>query len=336
MSRHRERLAPHFRFALPDSDVVELSIDKRRQYEAASRLGVAHPPTLYPEHPGDLGNGLPGLRFPAFVKPYHSHLWQRVFPGRKGVLVRDAGELEHALREVDGLGLRVAVQTVIKGPASNLFGFRFYLDGSRRVLAKMVNRKLRQDDPEFGSASYIESAKCEETETTSLRFLRGIGYAGLGTVELKRDEQDGHLYLIELNGRLWLSNWLATSCGMNFPLVYYLDVTGQPPAPTLDYPTGVRYLHLRGDRQSLRTLRRRGDLTLPRWLASLARATVFAHFYWRDPAPFFATTPLGSHLRRARSRLAGLVTRLQRKLLVVPASVATITDGWAVPLSPPI
>src|SRR5205823_5757120 len=48
ISRRRAELEPYFRFALPSLEVVEATLDKRRQYELAEKVGTPFPRTYYP------------------------------------------------------------------------------------------------------------------------------------------------------------------------------------------------------------------------------------------------------------------------------------------------
>jgi predicted ATP-grasp superfamily ATP-dependent carboligase len=327
MSNHREALSERFRFALPARDVVDVCVDKRRQYELAARLGIPHPQSFYPESAADLGEIQRQLRYPGYLKPYHSHLWHRETTfGAKGLVVRDAGELAAAFTRVDAQRVSVVVQSVVQGPASNLLGFRFYLDQLQQLRGRMLSRKLRQDNPDFGSGSLVESIEDSDNpiEAHSMRFLRELKYWGVGTTEFKRDDRDGQVYLIELNGRFWSSNWHAYQCGVNFPLLLYRDVTGQAQAPQLTYRAGVRFVNFRGDRESFRKSRQRGEITWRQWLASLTRVRAFAFFDVRDLPAFLGAIGPQRGWRQAVRNLARRIA-VRTRITVVICSPASVT-----------
>jgi len=102
--------------------------------------------------------------------------------------------------------------------------------------------------------------------------------------------------LIEVNPRLNSSNILPTRCGVNLPLLAYLDLTGQKPAPVTHYREGVRFLFVGKDFRAFLDYYRRGELGPLEWVRSILTARVFPYFAWRDPLPFVMTT--GNNLWR--------------------------------------
>lgn len=297
LSRFRETLRQHFLFALPAPAVVEALVNKRRQYEMAERLGLPIPQTFYPEDVQDLERIKQAVSYPALIKPCFSHLWAPIF-GNKGFRVNGPSELEQRFSEVARRGLAVMIQAVIQGPGTQHLKVRSYLDETGRPLGMFTARKIRQYPDDFGVSTLEESARLDEATHLGLAFLRGIGYRGVGSIEFKRDARDGQLKLIELNTRFWQQTIHATRCGVNFPLIAYLDLTGQQPAVPRAFAAGSRWLDAVPDFQTAWLQHRRGELTLRDWAWSLGRVRAFAYFDLRDPGPFLAANDYG--LRYAR------------------------------------
>jgi predicted ATP-grasp superfamily ATP-dependent carboligase len=86
---------------------------------------------------------------------------------------------------------------------------------------------------------------------------------------------------------------LTAYCGINFPLIQYLDLTGQRPAPRREYTEGVKWLDTIADFQAFKQYHERGELTFKDWLKSLWRARVFALFAWDDLLPFLVARKFG-------------------------------------------
>jgi predicted ATP-grasp superfamily ATP-dependent carboligase len=292
LSRYERELRRWFLFALPEPPAREALVDKRLQYELAAQVGTPCPRTWPLRQWDDLARIAREVEYPAVLKPCAAHLWRSVFRN-KGFLVDGPAELERRCAEIAPHGLEMLVQSFVPGPPTNLYLLHAYIDDGDRPLAVWTKRKLRQYPVELGTGTLSESVRCEEVEQLGLELLRRVRYRGIGYVEFKRDERDGRFKLIELNGRLPQSNIHAARCGVNFPLIAYLDLTGQKPEPQMEYRLGVRYLNAVNDFQAFWTLYGRGELGPVEWLRSIAGARVFAHFDWRDPLPFLAANQYG-------------------------------------------
>jgi len=304
ISRNRDALKEHFRFNLPPPDVVEATVDKRKLYELASTAGLRHADTHYPVTIDDVHRIKRDLAYPAYIKPYHSHLWQIAFPGTgKGIKVFSADELVTSFERIFAAGVEAMVQSIIVGPASNIRSVRVYIDQRGEVLAAFTNRKIRQFPVEFGRAVLAESIHDPDLMATGLAFFRDIGYRGFGLIEFKRDDRDGELKVTDLNPR-WLKTVnLATDAGIDFPLLHYLDLAGLRPPSQVEFTPGVRWLDAIGDLASSWALYRAGDLTPWDWARSWAGVRSFAVFARDDMAPFLQEYDYGRRLLRAPANL---------------------------------
>lgn len=294
LSRYRKDLATSFRFALPSEEVLEAIVNKRRQYELAEQVGTPYATTFYPETMEDVRRIKDEVDYPAFIKPYHGHLWRERFGGtHKGFKVHAPEELIARFEEILPTDLQVMVQSIIPGPNTNHFKVSAYIGQSGEPLAVFTLRKIRQYPTEFGVGAVVESLRYPELAELGLKFLLGIGYRGIGSIEFKKDERDGGLKMIELNPRLWQQNIHATDCGMNFPLIQYLELTGQHPAPQTEFKERVRWLDAMADFQSFWAYFRRGELSPWTWVRSWIGARSFATFAWDDLGPFFKANEYG-------------------------------------------
>jgi D-aspartate ligase len=300
LSRYRDDLAPCFRFALPPADVLEAMVNKRRQYEMAEQVGTPYAITRYPETMEDVQRIKEQVDYPAFIKPYYGHLWRERFGGaHKGFKVHTPEELIARFEEILPTGLQVMVQSIILGPNTNHFKVSAYMGQTGEPLAVFTLRKIRQYPTEFGVGTVVESLHYPELVELGLTFFRGIGYRGIGSIEFKRDDRDGVLKMIELNPRLWQQNIQATDCGMNFPLIQYLDLTGQTPAPQTEFKEGVRWFDAMADFQSFWSYYRQGELSPPAWVRSWIGARSFTTFALDDLGPFFKANEFGLKYLRA-------------------------------------
>jgi D-aspartate ligase len=285
LSRHRAELGQRFLFALPAPSVSEAFVDKQLQHQMAERTGIPCPRTFYPSRGADIARIKHAIDYPAFLKPRLAHLWGPVF-GTKGFRIDGPADLERRLAEIAPSGLGVIAQSIIPGPNTNHYHVCAYIDASNRPLGLYLQRKIRQYPTDFGNGVLNESVRAQDAMELGVEYLQRLQYRGLTFIEFKRDARTGELTLIELNPRLPQSNILATRCGVNLPLLAYLDLTGQKPAPQTGYREGVRYLVLRRDCRAFLDYYRRGELGPVEWARSLAAARAFPYLDRRDPLPF--------------------------------------------------
>ncbi len=305
ISRYRDELRTYFRFNLPPSEVMEATVDKRKLYELADRSGVPHATTVYPETMDDVHRIKLELDYPAYIKPYHSHLWQVAFPGvGKGIKVFTPEELVDSFGPIFDAGVQVMVQSIIEGPSTNVQSVRVYMTSEGETIAAFTNRKIRQFPVEFGRATLAESIHDPDFREMGMTFFRDIGYRGFGLIEFKRDDRDGVLKLTDLNPR-WLKTVnIATDSGIDFPLLHYLDLAGESPAPQFEFRNGVRWLDAVGDLASSWSLYRAGELSPLAWGRSLLGVRSFATFAMDDWGPFLREYQHGRRLLRIPGAIA--------------------------------
>lgn len=296
-SRRRAELGQAYRFALPPFDVLESLLDKRRQYQLAEQRGIPIPTTAYPRTPEEVREIKDRIRYPVFVKGCYAHLWRLRFD-TKGFRVESPAELVRAFELVQRAGLQAMVQSIIVGPPTNNFEASFYVTQTGEVPACLTVRKLRQYPTQFGVGTLVETIDCPKLATLAMDLIRGLDYRGFGNVEFKLDPEDGRLKLIELNARLWQQNDHAAACGINFPLMQYLDLTGQPIDPPAPVPVGVKWVDPMADFQSFWSHFRQGELSLGAWLRSWRGARAFAVLAADDPLPGLASIGFGAKLLR--------------------------------------
>ena len=292
VSRNRQELAKHFDFNLPSEQVLELIMDKKSQYTRAAELGVPIPETFYPRSMEDLDEFKDDIDYPFLIKPLVSHLWQQAFPN-KGFQVFSAEELKSKFQLVLNAGIEVMVQKVIPGPNTNLKGMRAYIDreGEAHGVSEVV--KIRQYPVDFGIGCHVQTIHNDEVGEQGLRFMKGIGYRGIGAVEFKQDQRDGIFKLMELNSRVCRNVGLSIKAGINLPWLMYQDITGMPIDEVDGYDDGVRWHDFIMDCRAYQTLRRRREITFKEWTRSSIGSDCHPFFAWNDLRPAAVQTRYG-------------------------------------------
>ena len=294
LSRHRAQLADKFLMSLPSQDVAERVVNKRGLYELAAANETPFPKSYFPRTYEEAVAVKESLRYPAFIKPYWGHQWRRHFGGHhKGFKVRSPDEFLERFREVLKSGHPALVQPYVTSPDDNLFSISLYVSQSGEVLAAFPRRQVRQYPPNSGTVTLAISERNAELVADVTHFCQAIGYRGIAGLEFKRDREDNQYKLLDFNPRLMLSDGLTAYCGINLPLIQYLDLTGQKPAPRHEYAEGVKWLDTIADFHAFREYHERGELGFKDWLKSLTRAKAFALFAWDDPLPFLVARKFG-------------------------------------------
>ncbi len=296
VSENREALSECFKFALPQKDVMRRLLNKKSQYQLAEKIGIPLPKTFYPVSLQHMREICREISYPVIMKGCHSIVWRRTYCVQKVLVARSDDELLRGYETIAPLGIEPIVQEVILGPDSTHYKICVCMNASSEPLLIFTLRKIRNFPYHFGVGSVVESKWLPEVASLGLKFLTGVGYVGIGSIEFKTDARDGKLKMIELNSRLWQQNILADVCGMNFPYTLYQVLAGDKVEKRSTFREGIKWVSMKMDYASFRQYRRDGQLTFWRWLASLRGEKTFEVFAADDPRPFLRT--LVSHANR--------------------------------------
>jgi D-aspartate ligase len=286
VSRLRNELSTHFRFAIPSQSVVESIVNKRKQYELAHRLGISIPETCYPQSMEEVKHIKNTIQYPALVKPYYSHVWAKRFRN-KGILVENPKQLVNTYKDTFDAGLEAMTQTLIKGPITNCISVAVYVPKHNEVAVAFASRKVRQYPIILGVGTCVESIMAEGAVRIAKKFVMKIGYHGIGEVEFKKDDEDGEYRLLELNARTWNQNALSSEAGIDFPLIQYLDLTRQTLEDPSSYRSRVIWLDALQDLRALHQLLRTRQISFSGWLRSVIETDCHAYYASDDAIPLF-------------------------------------------------
>ena len=161
--------------------------------------------------------------------------------------------------------------------------------------------KIRQYPPDFGSGSLCKSRWRRVPIDSATRVLKGIGYQGIASAELKRDPRDGEYKLLEINARTSLQSSLPPRCGVDIEYTAYLDTIGQYRGGTTSPKEGVLWIDEISDLLSCLAQLKDGRLGVREVVASLRGKKEYGTFAWDDPIPFLV------HLSNLSSAALGLL-----------------------------
>lgn len=301
VSQSRERLAAHYRFALPAVETVDALQHKDGFQRLAEQNGAPIPPLVHLRTAEDLP-GLERLRYPVVVKPGGRHPeYARQF--KKAYRVEDAAQAAELVKRILPVMPDVVVQEWIEGPDSSIYFCLQYLDRHGQVAASFTGRKIRSWPPQTGGTASCTAAPEAHAELSPLTesFFRATGVVGMASMEYKRDARSGAFRMVEPTiGRTDYQEEVATLNGVNLPYAAWCCETGTTfPAPAPVSPP--RVWHVRSeDRQS-------AALQKQSMRQGFEGAEVAdALWRWSDPMPRLVQD--ARHLRRAlRNRTVKMI-----------------------------
>lgn len=293
-SRHRDRLAQHFRVTTPPWETVRWAWDKKNTYELAERLRIPLPRTWRVEGPADVERLAPYL--PLAVKPAvketffyatGAKAWRANTPADLRALI------DKAARDINAD--EILVQEIIPGDGRQQLSYcAFFKDGESH--STLLARRLRQHPREFGrAATYVETIELPAIEELALRFLRAIDYYGIVEVEFKQDPRDGEYKLLDVNARAWGFHGLGQATGVDFPYLLYADQCGLQTLHAHAAP-GQGWLRLIPDLAVVAKDLADGYLSWGTYWKSLRATKVESVFAWSDPLPFMGEVALLPYL----------------------------------------
>jgi acetyl-CoA carboxylase biotin carboxylase subunit len=191
-------------FIGPPAEVIELSGDKLRAREEATRAGVPVLPGREVEDASDARNAADEIGYPLLVKAAGGG-------GGRGIkLVRDADELEGLLslaRSEAGAAFgdeRLYLERFIAAArhvevqiVADRHGEVLHL-GERDCSVQRRYQKLIEEAP----APSLDPATRDAIREAAVNFAKAIGYRNLGTVEFVVDSETGEPYFLEVNCRI--------------------------------------------------------------------------------------------------------------------------------------
>lgn len=309
ISRHAERLGETFRFRVPNAELVEDLVDKVRFAKLAGARGLPVPETIASSEASSAVEVAARVPLPCIVKPSVHIGWlngraARKHSSQKAVRADTLSELAAVLDEVREQTSSFVVQRYVPGGEEQIYSFHAYADARANVLGWFIGKKIRTYPMQAGVSTYLELVKQPELARLGHEIVERLGVVGPLKIDFKRDAETGRWWILELNPRFTLWNYLGAVCGVNLPKIAYADLIGERCELPRDYRTGVRWLSFGNDfRSFVRGYLPSGELSPRDYLASLRGPKVYDVFSWGDPMPFVAS--LLKYSRAAAGRLLG-------------------------------
>ncbi|MGK9477949.1 hypothetical protein ACSSV9_14155 [Melioribacter sp. OK-6-Me] len=283
--KYRHLLSKYLLYNGPNSTLIQQISNKYSQYLLAQKADINVPKTVIIEDERDIEK-IKELRFPIFIKGIDVNAWRKAFGGSlKGFKANTLDDYYKIYKNIRNFKLKLLVQEIIEGPDTNHVKYCTYINKNGQITAEFCLKKIRQAPPHFGIGCVVESIYDTELIEIGRKLFTGIGYRGVGSAEFKLDNKENNLKLIEINPRYWQQNSLAAACGINFPLIQYLDLTGEPFPKLTSYQEGIKWVNIYSDINSFFSYRKEDGLSFGKWLHTLKGKKIFSDFSKDDLLP---------------------------------------------------
>ncbi len=246
VSRNRKALKESFAFVLPEHEVIEALMDKRRFNAMAHSSGFPVPRTLFSDSAEELEKVAAHAPYPCAVKPlYRTAFWSQMVPAEKKVIKaespRDLLDKIGTLRAADQ---HLIIQEWIPGGDEEVYFGLAYLDRESRPLALLTGRKLRQYPSLTGVTSLAETIRNDDLANLTKEVLSSAGCAGLCSLECKYDAVEGIFKITEPTvGRVDLQEGISGPAGIDIPFIAYQDAVGMSPSAQDNFLEGLKWIN---------------------------------------------------------------------------------------------
>jgi predicted ATP-grasp superfamily ATP-dependent carboligase len=207
------------------ADILANAFDKALTVKAAQKCGLRTPATEYPISLEQAVAAGRRLGYPCVVKPRFSQSWDgtRFVPSQVRSVTDDDG-LRAAVTAARAHGSWPLIQEYVPGHGAGVF--TLYDRG--RPVAWFAQESIRSVRPMASPNCLRRSVPVNpQLRDQAERLLTSFGWHGPAMVELRTDST-GDSWLMEVNGRFWVSLQLAVSAGVDFPRLWVEALRGLP------------------------------------------------------------------------------------------------------------
>jgi predicted ATP-grasp superfamily ATP-dependent carboligase len=225
------------------AEVLANAFDKALTVKAAQQCGLRTPATEYPQSLEQAMEAGERLGYPCVVKPRFSQSWDGTrFRPSQVRSVADAAGLRGAVTQARAQGAWPLIQEFVPGHGAGVFT----LYNSGEPVAWFAQESIRSVRPMASPNCLRRSVPVNpRLRDQADRLLTSFAWHGPAMVELRTDST-GDPWLMEVNGRFWVSLQLAVSAGVDFPRLWVEALRGLPVRGPADYD-GVVLRWLWGD-----------------------------------------------------------------------------------------
>ncbi|MBE9505887.1 MAG: ATP-grasp domain-containing protein [Chloroflexi bacterium] len=233
LARRKPEVEQLTRFPYLGYELLRYGRDKALTVEVARRCGIRVPATFVVHGPADAERALKDYPLPLIVRPRESC-------GSHGLhRVERADDLWPTCQTVQSeFGPAIIQEYVPWGGLT--YDVDVLMNRDSEARAVFVAKRIRTYPPLAGPTSCGTGVVYPDLVGMALALLKEMRWYGPAEVEFRIDPRDGQPTLMEVNPRLWGSQFTAMVSGVDFPyLLYRLAMDGDI-APVMTYRTDMK------------------------------------------------------------------------------------------------
>lgn len=279
-------LKEYYLFPMDRKGLLTDLMDKSKLEQLAKDYGIRTPETLSIDEEDLYNKVIEEIGYPLIVKPSDSPSFVDKYR-EKAFFVENERQLKQIISMTKRDGHEVFIQRIIPGPEKNNYNYDAYINRDGEIAYYTTEYKVRQWPNNFGASTYAAQKWIPEAKEFAEPFINALNFKGFIEMEMKRDENNGKIYLIEINVRYVNFTQLHVEIGMDTPYLTYLDMIGEDIGKkAIDYDTGYRWRYLYEDIAAMRGYIRKGQKTREEIIAENKHKPIInSTWAWDDPWP---------------------------------------------------
>src|SRR5690625_1076134 len=233
ISDNREKLSPHFRFLLPEKQMVEMLLDKLQFCRLCNRYDLPAPASIEINDPDELHQVWDVITPPYLIKPGYRHYWYSpdfsrvVGTYQKAYVCNTFPELESLYSRIAQIHPAVVIQEFITGTDDQMYDVNLHVTEEGAIDSYVIARKLRVYPPVAGWTCYSETVIDDELFEVCRQIIDRLNLVGLLNLQFKQDSRTGEYKLIEIHVRSSILDYQGAAAGENIPARYFRYLTRQ-------------------------------------------------------------------------------------------------------------
>jgi predicted ATP-grasp superfamily ATP-dependent carboligase len=294
LSKISKQIEPNYISTFPDHYIVEKVRNKNLTYQISGKIGVPYPKTALIQNDEELKNFIEknfSIKFPLLLKSEKSKELLQKYKV-KGVICENKEEIIYYYKKYDNFFGKLLIQEYIPGKDDKLINFIGVYDRNSRPISYFINRKVRTSN-QFLSCTLMENSWNDDIVMYSNALVKEIQYYGYINTEFKYDDKDNKFKLMEINGRISLSNSHCLVWNQNVILDMYEEysnciINSHKIINNRDLKDRFLWWSIIDDLISAIRLILRKKLKFKEFIHSLkAKKYIVEPFYIKDLHPFF-------------------------------------------------